>query len=215
MRFIALLIIFSVSILACNPRQEIIAEGDFVDVDSTVYHWKEYVKLDTFYREVTARGVRVTLSQSESQEKFLDSTFSEVDYYPNGKQKATRNFVSGKQQGVWSTWYEDGKPKSKSVVDQNVLRDYLSYYDNGSIAVTGSFTADGMKSRTERWRNGNLKEEFLTDSLGNGKCTNYFENGKKQQEGMLFRFTPSGDWQRWDSLGTPLSDTTYGTPVTF
>jgi antitoxin component YwqK of YwqJK toxin-antitoxin module len=95
------------------------------------------------------------------------------------------------------------------------LRDYLSYYDDGSIAVTASKAADGTMSRTDRWRSGNLKEEFITDSLGNGKCTNYFENGRKQQEGTLFRFTPSGEWQRWDSLGNPLSDTTYGQPVTF
>jgi antitoxin component YwqK of YwqJK toxin-antitoxin module len=101
------------------------------------------------------------------------------------------------------------------VVDDGVLRDYLSYYDDGSIAVTASRAVDGTMSRTDRWRNGNLKEEFFTDSIGNGKCTNYFENGKKQQEGMLFRFTPSGDWLRWDSLGNQLSDTTYGTPVSF
>jgi|GEM_PF-1267595 antitoxin component YwqK of YwqJK toxin-antitoxin module len=212
---IVILAIFSLCATGCNPRQQIIAEGDFVDVDSTVYHWKEYLLRDTFYREVSRGGVRVNLSLSESEKNFRDSTFSETDYYANGKTKATRNFVAGQQQGLWSTWYETGITKSKSVVDKGILRDYVSYYDDGGTAVTASRAPDGIMSRTDRWRNGNLKEDFITDSLGNGRCTNYFENGKKQQEGTLFRFTPSGDWQRWDSLGNSLSDTTYGTPVTF
>jgi antitoxin component YwqK of YwqJK toxin-antitoxin module len=199
----------------CERRQQIIAEGDFTDADSSVYHWKEYMDRDSFFREVTSQGKIVSVGKSKTQEAFRDSTFSETDFYTNGKQKASRNFVKGSQQGVWKSWYEDGKTKSASVVDAGVLRDYLSYYDDGSIAVTASKATDGTMSRTDRWRNGNLKEEFITDSLGNGKCTNYYENGKKQQEGTLFRFTPSGNWLRWDSLGNSLSDTTYGQPVTF
>ncbi len=210
-----LLFIFILSCTSCERRQQIIAQGTFVDVDSTVYQWKEYMHQDSFFREVTTQGKIITIGKSKTQQEFRDSTFSETDFYPNGKQKASRNFISGKQKGVWKSWYEDGKTKSASVVDGRTLRDYLSYYDNGSIAVTASTAVNGTMSRTDRWRNGNLKEEFVTDSLGNGKCTNYFENGKKQQEGSLVRFTPAGDWLRWDSLGNSLSDTTYGQPITF
>lgn len=210
-----LLYIFVVSVAGCEPRQQIIAEGEFTDDDSSIYHWREYLRQDSFFREVTLKGVIVTISKSKSQEEFRDSTFSETDFYTNGNLKASRNFVSGKQQGVWKTWYEDGKTKSASVVDQGILRDYLSYYDDGSIAVTASKAPDGTMSRTERWRNGNLKEEFLTDSLGNGRCKNYHPNGMKSDSGALFRFAPSDTWTRWDSLGNLRSDTTYGTPVTF
>lgn len=200
---------------ACERRQQIIAEGDFTDVDSSIYHWKEYLDRDSFFREVTLQGKIVSVGKSKTQEEFRDSTFSETDFYANGKQKATRTFVSGSQEGVWKSWYEDGKTKSASVVDDGVLRDYLSYYDDGAIAVTASKAADGTMSRTERWRNGNLKEEFLTDSLGNGRCKNYHPNGMKSDSGALFRFAPSDNWMRWDSLGNSLSDTTYGHPVTF
>lgn len=210
-----LLFIFVVSVVGCERRQQVIAEGDFTDADSAVYHWKEYMHLDSFIREVTLQGKIVSIAKSKTQEEFRDSTFSETDFYINGKQKATRTFVSGKQEGVWKSWYEDGKTKSASVVDGGTLRDYLSYYDDGSIAVTASKAPDGTMSRTERWRNGNLKEEFLTDSLGNGRCKNYHPNGMKSDSGALFRFAPSDIWMRWDSLGNQRSDTTYGTPVTF
>lgn len=211
----AVLIALLVSVSSCNRRQQIIAEGEFTDVDSSIYHWKEYMDRDSFFREVTLQGKIVTIGKSKTQEEFRDSTFSETDFYTNGKQKASRNFVSGNQQGVWKSWYEDGKTKSASVVDEGILRDYLSYYDDGSIAVTASKAPDGTMSRTERWRNGNLKEEFFTDSLGNGRCKNYHPNGMKSDSGALFRFAPSDTWMRWDSLGNQRSDTTYGTPVTF
>jgi antitoxin component YwqK of YwqJK toxin-antitoxin module len=213
---LALLPLILLLMSSCERRQQIIAEGEFAnETDSAIYRYKEYIFRDTFYREVSFKGVLVTKTMSILQQAYVDSTFSETDFYPNGNQKATRNFIAGKQQGVWGSWYEDGKIKSKSVVDAGLLRDYLSYYENGSIAVTASRAADGKMSRTDRWRNGNLKEEFITDSLGNGNCTNYYPNGRKQQEGALFRFTPSGNWHRWDSLGKPIADTSYGKPITF
>lgn len=215
MKIFVVISVVAMFLLSCERRQQIIAEGEFTDVDSSVYHWKEYMRQDSFIREVSIQGVVVTISKSKTQEEFRDSTFSETDFYLSGKQKATRNFVFGQQQGVWKSWYEDGTTKSAIVVDAGVLRDYLSYYDDGAIAVTASRSADGMMSRTERWRNGNLKEEFLTDSLGNGRCKNYHPNGMKSDSGALFRFAPSDTWMRWDSLGNQSSDTTYGTPVTF
>jgi antitoxin component YwqK of YwqJK toxin-antitoxin module len=210
-------LIFSCVILlsSCERRQQIINEGNFTAEDSTVYHWKEYMFNDSFFREVTSQGKRMTFTIAQTQQKFRDSTFAETDYYANGNRKATRNFIEGRQEGVWQSWYEDGRSKSSSVVSNGVLRDYFSYYDSGSIAVTASRAEDGTMSRAERWRNGNLKEEFLTDSLGNGTCTNYHENGRRSQEGKLYRFAPAGEWQRWDSLGAPMSDTTYGLPVEY
>lgn len=208
-------ILLLLTFISCERRQKILSEGDFVGTDSSLLHWKEYIIRDSFFREISSQGRIVTLSKCASQKDFIDSTFSETDYYTGGQPKASRNFVLGTQQGVWKTWYENGTAKSASVVDAGVLRDYASYYDDGAVAVTASRADDGTMSRTDRWRNGNLKEEFITDSLGNGKCTNYYLNGRKEQEGMLFRFTPSGDWQRWDSLGIPLSDTTYGKPVMY
>jgi len=212
-----ILFLFPLLFLAtsCQRRQQIINEGDYVDSDSvTVLHWKEYIVRDSFFREVTVQGKIVSFAEAVNEESFRDSTFSETDFYSNGNQKATRSFDKGRQKGVWKSWYEDGTNKSSSVVDYGVLRDYFSYYDNGSIAVTASRQPDGTLSRTERWRNGNLKEEFITDSLGNGKCTNYYENGKKSQAGALIRFAPIDTWQRWDSLGNALGDTTYGRPIT-
>lgn len=204
------LILFSTS---CNRRQQVINEGDFVDADSTVVHWKEYLNRDSFFREVTLKGQIVSLACSKTEQEFRDSSFTETDYYGNGREKALRTFEKGKQKGVWKSWYEDGKTKSSSLVDNGILRNYLSYYDDGSIAVTASRQPDGTMSRTERWRNGNLKEEFLTDSLGNGTCKNYHPNGMKSDSGALFRFAPMDKWLRWDSLGSPISDTTYGTAV--
>jgi antitoxin component YwqK of YwqJK toxin-antitoxin module len=201
---------------SCERRQQVINEGDYIDSDSvTVLHWKEYIVRDSFFREVTLQGKIVNHAVAENEQSFRDSSFSETDFYGNGKEKATRNFAGGVQKGIWKTWYEDGTKKSSSLVDNGVLRDYYSYYDNGTSAVTASRQPDGMMSRTERWRNGNLKEEFLTDSLGNGRCKNYHPNGMKSDSGALFRFAPSDTWMRWDSLGNSLSDTTYGKPVTF
>lgn len=202
----------SIFLCSCERRQQIINQGDYVDSDSTVLHWKEYLDRDSFFREVTLRGVIVNIARSKTEQEFRDSTFAETDFYGNGKPKALRNFKQGQQTGVWKSWYEDGKTKSSSLVVEGVLRDYFSYYDNGSIAVTASRAPDGTMTRTERWMNGNLKEEFTTDSLGNGSCTNYFPNGKKSASGNLSMFGPDSTWQRWDSLGNPMSDTTYGIP---
>lgn len=211
MRIAAALTLVLVLFSSCERRQQIINEGDFVDTDSTLLHWKEYVLRDSFFREVTLQGKIVSRAEALDEKAFRDSSFMETDFYGNGNEKATRNFEKGVQKGVWKSWYEDGTAKSSSIVDNGVLRDYFSYYDNGSIAVTASRQPDGTMSRTERWRNGNLKEEFLTDSLGNGRCKNYHPNGMRSDSGALFRFAPSDTWMRWDSLGSPISDTTYGT----
>lgn len=212
MREILLLSVIVFITFACNPRENIINEGDYIDADSTVLHWKEYIDRDSFFREVTLRGTIVNLARAKNEQEFRDSTFSETDYWGSGQPKATRSFKQGEQTGIWKSWYEDGKAKSSSLVDNGVLRNYFSYYDNGAIAVTASRQPDGTMSRTERWRNGNLKEEFTTDSLGYGTCVNYHPNGKKSAMGNLVRFAPDSTWQRWDSLGNQLADTTYGIP---
>lgn len=210
MRSIGLMLFLITSFSACNPRQNVINEGDYIGADSTTLHWKEYIDRDSFFREVTLQGIIVNLARAKSEQDFRDSTFSETDFWGPGKPKSTRTFKQGQQTGIWKSWYEDGKAKSSSLVDNGVLRDYFSYYDNGAIAVTASRQPDGTMNRTERWNNGNLKEEFTTDSLGNGKCTNYHPNGKKSTAGKLIHFAPDSTWQRWDSLGIQLSDTIYG-----
>lgn len=198
---------------SCERRQQIINQGNYTDADSTILYWREYLNGDSFFREVWEGQVIVNIARAKNQQEYRDSTFSETDYFRNGHPKASRTFRSGIQSGNWKSWYEDGKPKSSSLVMNGELRDYFSYYDNGAIAVTASRQPDGTMSRTERWRNGNLKEEFLTDSLGNGTCTNYHPNGKKSQAGKLLRFSPADTWQRWDSLGNAMSDTTFSSAL--
>lgn len=205
-----MIILIAMVFSSCERRQQIINQGDYIDADSTVLHWKEYIDRDSFFREVTHNGIIVNIARTKTEQEFRDSTFTETDFYGPGKPKATRAFKQGKQSGIWKSWYEDGKTKSSSLVVDGVLRDYFSYYDNGAIAVTASRQPDGIMMRTERWMNGNLKEEFTTDSLGYGKCVDYYPNGKKSAAGNLARFSPDSTWQRWDSLGNPLSDTTYG-----
>src|ERR1044071_3523877 len=114
-----LLLILSILSVSCgNRRQQVLNEGDYVASDSvTVLHWKEYMDRDSFFREVTSGNVIINKARSKSQQDFADSTFAETDFYENGKPKATRNFESGKQTGIWNTWYEDGKTKSKSMID--------------------------------------------------------------------------------------------------
>ncbi len=206
----ALFLILAIATVSCEKRKPILREGDFVDVDSAVLHWKEYIDRDTFFREVSLKGVIVNIAKSKTEQEFRDSTFTETDFFGNGKPRALRSFANGEQQGVWKSWYEKGNTKSSSLVVNGVLRDYFSYYENGTAAVTASRLPDGTMSRTERWQNGNLKEEFKTDSTGAGSCMNYHENGKKSASGNLLHFAPDSVWQRWDSLGQPMSDTAYG-----
>jgi antitoxin component YwqK of YwqJK toxin-antitoxin module len=208
-RTVGVYIFFVLGFTACERRQQIINQGNFVANDSTVLYWKEYLNNDSFFREVRQGQIVVNIARAQNEKEYRDSTFTETDFFSNGKPKATRSFSAGVQTGNWKSWYEDGRQKSSSLVMNGELRDYFSYYDNGAIAVTASRQPDGTMSRTERWRNGNLKEEFLTDSIGNGTCTNYHPNGKKSQAGKLLRFAPAETWQRWDSLGNAISDTTY------
>ena len=175
---------------ACERRQQVLHEGSSLIDDSTVVQWKEFLDHDTFVREVRSHGKIILIAKAMNEQEFRDSTFTETSYFPNGKPLALRSFSKGKQSGNWKSWYENGNLKSNSVVFNGELRDYLSYYEDGSIAVTGSRLPDGTMSRTERWRNGNLKEEFTTDSTGKGNCINYHMNGRKSGEGRLFNFTP-------------------------
>lgn len=205
-----LMLLFAAS---CERRQQVLHEGSSVLDDSTVVQWKEFLDHDTFVREVRSQGKIILIAKAMNEKEFRDSTFTETSYFPNGKPLALRSFSHGKQSGNWKSWYENGTLKSSSLVTNGVLRDYVSYYDDGSIAVTGSRLPDGTMSRTERWRNGNLKEEFTTDSTGKGNCVNYHMNGRKSAEGKLFNFTPDSVWHRWDTLGVSLPDTSYGIPV--
>ena len=88
-----------------------------------------------------------------------DSLF--ISYHSNGQKMVHGNFLYGEMDGLWSYWTEDGE----------MIRESL-------FSLTSTISKDFHP-------NGMLKTFYSTmDSLRHGTFTEYYNNGKKKEEGM-------------------------------
>ncbi len=73
-----------------------------------------------------------------------------VEYHPNGMVKFRGKKVNGKREGLWVSFYEDGKKWSETTF-RNGLKSGITrtYYENGMMRYSGEYTND---ERSHIWK---------------------------------------------------------------
>lgn len=204
---IFLLLLIAVS---CGKRRKVIEQETFRSENGGVAERVVYTENDSFYIVNIENRITVSRITTLSRETYKDSTFRYEEFYPEKKPRAVQFYEHGKPVNTWKSWYANGQLQAVSEYDNHTLRHYQSWYDNGKLQAEGTRHPNGKLFRIEQYYNGNLKEKIETDSLGNGKCTYYYFNGIRKEEGKLRNYLPSGVWQKFDTLGVYLKDTLYG-----
>ncbi len=87
--------------------------------------------------------------------------FTEVSYYPSGKQEYSAEYINGKLDGLSRRWSEDGYLISESVYSHGKLHGiWKKYYENGNTRYKAHYF-HGQKHGEEIWyyENGHVKSE--------------------------------------------------------
>jgi len=110
--------------------------------------------------------------------------------YIGGKTNLEGSYKDGKENGLWTEWYENGQKKKKETYkDGEEVGKWTYWYENGQK----------MKGETYRYRDG---EEV-------GKWTQWYENGQKMYEVNYKDGWKDGLYTSWYKNGQKLKEETY------
>jgi antitoxin component YwqK of YwqJK toxin-antitoxin module len=118
----ALFLIIILSIIACSPSKDPAGNGSN-KTDSIV--------------------------TNPSRDPFLKNG-EEKTKYTNGVIKTLGNYVNGKMDGQWYSWYSTGKPWSETFFEKGIKSGPTkTWYDNGSLRYEGQYAKD---AQTGTWK---------------------------------------------------------------
>ena len=101
--------------------------------------------------------------------------------FDNGQVKSLAHYEDGKNEGVWTSWYESGQKMSDMQWD--------------GIGIASGF-------ETEYHKNGQKSYEgHVKDGEREGPWTWWYENGQKKMEGHYKDGWLEGLWTRWHENG--------------
>ena len=114
--------------------------------------------------------------------------------YRNGffvkEEKINRYDKFGMKQGMWRDFYPSGSPKSEG-----------TYKEDLKSGVFREFTSDGVVSRMEIWKNGQLvPDEAVNIQLEIKR--DYFNNGRPKSSVNLINGVKEGVYREYDNRGT-------------
>ncbi|MHB1276856.1 MAG: toxin-antitoxin system YwqK family antitoxin [Bacteroidia bacterium] len=134
------------------------------------------------------------------------TTYREERLYESGKPEYIGHLVNGKQDGIWTWWYENGNKKDQCKYDEGYYYDTVyHWYESGGL------------ERIEIM----LEKTVPVDSCCgcNATVIRYYENGKQKEiftsvnnnfEGLCWIFDENGGWKirtyRNDTLNGPTSE---------
>ena len=108
-----------------------------------------------------------------------------LEYYKNGRVSRKGFFNYGKEDSVWTFYYEDGKKKAiENFMKGKKWGTNKYYFKSGKIAQVTKYENDLSDSVwTAYYENGNVKSKE-TFELGKkeGEWIYYYENGQKKRE---------------------------------
>jgi len=133
-------------------------------------------------------------------------------YYPNGTLAAIASFKGLKADGIWKSFYENGKKEMEQHYEDNELHGISRYWrEDGSLMMEGNFIRgkedgthrslfdDGMIWREENYQKGKLHGELKEwTQYGLLKIESHFIKGKED-----------GVCRTWDSDGNLLLKSHY------
>lgn len=135
-----------------------------------------------------------------------------VQWYPNGGKAIEGHYESGRQQGVWTVWYDSGKMMlQETLLAGSRHGDSKGWHKNGTLAGSGTY-ADNMRQGvwTVWYDNGAKMQEGTYDNdMRSGLWTFYYDNGNRKEAGSFENGEHTGIWQWWDLSGTLVREGAY------
>ena len=103
----------------------------------------------------------------------------------DGTLQSEGEFVDGKKNGPWTTYFPSGKVASKGITSMTEpTGKWENFFEDGTISSAGEFD-EGKKDGY--WKSftagGKLKSEVTYDK-GSGEYREYYENGKLKVKGQ-------------------------------
>ena len=121
----------------------------------------------------------------DTNEPYSGPVFS---LYDDGKKNKEGTFKDGKEDGLWTSWYENGQKWRERIYKPDELYSYTVWNRNGIKDREGNYKngkEDGLY--TEWYENGQKKSELnYKDGKKDGLYTGWWENGQKSDE-MTFK----------------------------
>lgn len=164
---------------------------EFAKLDvRTDYYPNGKVKVVGTYKDGIPQGVRREYNSDGQVEKsyiflngriigegiFTDAGLKESlwkEYYPDGKLKATGNYISDRKNGSWKYFYNNGQIEQLGVyVNGNADSTWNWYYPSGKL----------------------LRHEIFLDGLADGMMTEYAEDGEIITQGDYIEGNEEGFW---------------------
>lgn len=155
---------------------------------------------------------------------FLDEELTVKDgpftiYHPQKIKMAEGSYVNNIKQGVWKTWYENGRLKDSGAFKNNHMTgEWRLWNDSGQL--TGIYHYTDLNEITSVAR-GTMSDErrpsiFTGDTIVgrmHGTATTFYPDGKLKASGSYKSNSKDGMWKYWYSNGNLESRGTYITNI--
>jgi len=154
--------------------------------------------------EVTYKNGKITTSGRYEGDKFIVVQELSSEKYPNGQLKSEGTIVSGKKEGIWTTWYESGQKESEETYKNGIQNGIsLSWYINGTKEHEGIYD---FGRKNGKWisyhENGQIDSSgYYINGLKDGQWTSWHKNQQKKSDGYYKEGKKDGSWHTWFENG--------------
>lgn len=104
-----------------------------------------------------------------------------LQYYPSGTLMHLTIYSDGYVEFTFSSFYENGQPKSVGVVKNAIDYEYQYYFENGVIETSMEILDNGERVRKQYYRSGALKEIATYNPYRTGTWKTFYETGELQR----------------------------------
>jgi len=143
--------------------------------------------------------------KNENDKPKLDLVTRFKRWHQNGQLERQGNLISGKKDGLWKNWQEDGKIDTEYHYKDDILHGrFYVYYSNGKLEKRGSYLKGKRDSIWEWWYESSEKLQAVKhykDNEFHGLLSGYYENGSLEVEGNYINGKRDGLWQWWHENG--------------
>jgi antitoxin component YwqK of YwqJK toxin-antitoxin module len=162
----------------------------------------------------------------ESGQQIVTDGYGEfISYFENENIDTKGKIIKGKPQGLWTSYYEDGKKREELFFENNTSKlmsfwtqegtlsvkdgngKYYLFYENGRLQIEGNFK-NGLKEG--EWRSfyenaDDLEKNIYKDGKLNGLSEAWYENGVAQVTGIFINDKREGEWIWYSENGNVTS----------
>jgi antitoxin component YwqK of YwqJK toxin-antitoxin module len=104
-----------------------------------------------------------------------------ITYYPNGKVKNKITYINNSPKGYYITYFENGFPEEEGTWELNKnIGNFIRYYSNGNVRQEFNFDNSGKRVGEQKyyWENGNIMiEGTWVNGQESGKLIEYHSDG--------------------------------------